>query len=101
MSKVTSLPLDDGLQTVLNCAVRYSLGRHTYIPSLVAEFIKPLIGELSNKTKTCMKQDISDYLHSSRPFMNNLDADRKVWIELLNELNGLSTGLDQRSSVAV
>ena len=45
---------------MLNCAVRYALGRETYMPSLVIGFITPLLPELSDKALWCFDQDITE-----------------------------------------
>ena len=41
---------DKTFGVILNCAVRYALGRRTYIPSLVIEFIIPLLPSLDRET---------------------------------------------------
>ena len=51
---------DDNFGTMLNCAVRYALGRRTYMPSLVISFITPLLPKLSSKTVWCFDQDVTD-----------------------------------------
>ena len=49
---------DDFFGAVLNCAIRYCIGRRTYMPSLVMDFIRPLLPYLSKKTLWCMVNDI-------------------------------------------
>lgn len=51
---------DDNFGTILNCAVRYAMGRRTYMPSLVISFITPLLPKLSSKTVLCFDQDVTD-----------------------------------------
>lgn len=51
---------DDDFGAVLNCAVRYALGRKTYMPHLVMDFIRPLIQCLSDKTLWCFARDIEE-----------------------------------------
>ena len=51
---------DDNFSIMLSCAVRYALGRRTYVPSSVCAFITPLIPKLLNKTLWCMERDISE-----------------------------------------
>lgn len=51
---------DDDFGAVLNCAVRYAIGRQTYMPSLVIDFITPLLPELNDKTLWCFDQDITE-----------------------------------------
>ena len=38
--KPDTIPITDNLYTVAICAVRYALGRRTYMPGLVTEWIK-------------------------------------------------------------
>ena len=48
--KVPAIDLqDDFFGTILNCAVRYAIGRQTYMPGLVIDFITPLLPHLSEK----------------------------------------------------
>ncbi len=51
---------DDNFGAVLNCAVRYSIGRQTYMPSLVVGFITPLLPHVSDRTLYVLDQDITD-----------------------------------------
>lgn len=51
-------PTDDDFGAVLNCAIRYSLGRQTYMPHLVMGFAHPLLSQLSDRTLWCMARDI-------------------------------------------
>lgn len=61
MSKKPQIDLaDDDFGAVLNCAVRYAIGRQTYMPGIVIDFIRPLLPYLNNKTLWCFDQDISD-----------------------------------------
>lgn len=50
----------DDFGAVLNCAVRYAIGRQTYMPSLVIDFITPLIPHLNNRTLWCFDQDVTN-----------------------------------------
>ncbi len=45
---------------ILNCAVRYACGRQSYISTVVQDFIRPMIPELSNRTLWCMDQDLTE-----------------------------------------
>lgn len=51
---------DDDFGAILNCAVRYAIGRQTYMPHLVIGFITPLIPYLNNKTLWCFDQDTTN-----------------------------------------
>ena len=56
---------DDFFGATLNCAVRYCLGRRSYMPGLVMDFISPLLPQLSNKTLWCFDRDLTEYLAPS------------------------------------
>lgn len=47
---------------VLNCAVRYALGRASYMPRLVMSEVTPMLPDCSDKTLWCFEQDISEWL---------------------------------------
>ena len=49
---------DDDFGAILNCAVRYSLGRQSYMPSLVIGYITPLLPFINNRTLWCLKKDV-------------------------------------------
>ena len=69
---------DDFFGAVLTCAVRYSIGRATYMPGLVTDWIKGhCAGMLCRKTLTVMKRDIDEAIAR-----NNLgmECDAKVWM---------------------
>lgn len=53
---------DDFGGAVLNCAVRYALGRMSYMPNLVMDEIKPMLKDCSDKTLWCFDKDISEWL---------------------------------------
>ena len=52
--------IDEDFGVVLNCAIRYCLGRQTYMPSLVIDFIRPLLPHLDNKTLSIIENDIKN-----------------------------------------
>lgn len=52
--------ITEDFETILICAVRYACGRRTYMPSVVIEYIAPLIPQLSEKTLAVLERDIAD-----------------------------------------
>ena len=70
---------DDFFGAVLNCAVRYAIGRKSYMPGLVMDFIKPLIPYLSSKTLWCFDQDITEQRFVEG--YGNSDIDEPEWME--------------------
>lgn len=49
----------DTFGAVLNCAVRYCIGRQTYMPRLVMDVIRPMLPDLTDKTLAVFEQDIA------------------------------------------
>lgn len=76
---------DDNFGAVLICAVRYSIGRMTYMPKLVQDFIRPLLPYLSNKTLFVMDRDISEANSYGDPNIDEPDWKRFMQ-EVRNEM---------------
>ena len=70
-------PADDDFGAVLNCAVRYAIGRRTYMPSLVIGFITPLLTQLSDTTLWCFDQDIEEARYTTG--YGDPKADEPMW----------------------
>lgn len=70
-------PASDDFGSVCNCAVRYCLGRRSYMPSLVCGYITPLLPELTDKTLDCFKCDIAERKRTGFDFGDSCDY--KTW----------------------
>lgn len=81
MSKKPSTPKielgDDFFGAVLNCAVRYCLGRSSYMPGLVIDYITPMLPRLTKKTLWCFERDIEGCENYG------MDMDKEKWMEFL------------------
>ena len=53
-------PNNDDFGAVLNCAVRYALGRQSYMPGLIIDYITPLLPEINDRTLYVLDQDITE-----------------------------------------
>lgn len=71
---------NDDFGCIVNSAVRYSLGRNTYMPSTVAAFVRKYMDILGTKTIHVMMKDILQALEDSK-----LDQ-REVWWSLYADL---------------
>lgn len=83
--KKPAIKLDnDDFGAILNCAVRYACGRQSYMPSLVIDFITPLLPYLSNRTLWCFDQDLTDrkYEPYENPF-GDKNIDEPGWLRFL------------------
>lgn len=71
-------------EAILVSAVRYALGRRTYIVGLTCDEYKSHIAELTTNTLAVTFNDIHNQIdwHGTESLGDNCDA--KKWVELLN-----------------
>ena len=65
----------DNFGCLVNCAIRYCLGRCSYMPGLICSYVKPLLPQLNDHTIGCMERDIRE-----APSYG-MDIDRETWME--------------------
>ena len=70
-------PTNDDFGVVCNCAVRYCLGRRSYMPSLICGYITPLLPELTDKTLDCFERDIGERKRTGFDF--GYSCDYETW----------------------
>jgi hypothetical protein len=59
--KTETIPISDNLYTVAVCAVRYALGRRTYMPGLVTDWVMAnFTGRMPKGTAEIMLRDIQE-----------------------------------------
>ena len=80
--------LDDYMQTCLVCAVRYALGRRSYMPSLVQDVIKPLIPDMSNKALSAILRDLTPVNGDEEydDYFGDENIDKPMWIAFRSEV---------------
>ena len=59
--QVSGVEINKDFESILLCAVRYAIGRETYMPSLVIDYITPLLSHLSYNTLGLIANDITEY----------------------------------------
>jgi len=65
---------------MLNCAVRYSLGRRTYMPHIITAFISPLLPHIDDNALYVMIDDIEkSYSYGDE------DIDKPAWMNFLRQ----------------
>jgi len=80
-AKWFSFCFDDDFGCVINGAVRYALGRHTYMPGVVNDFVRRYLPILDNKTLSVIIEDIEREA--------NMDPElkyRDMWISLYSDI---------------
>ena len=71
---------DHDFGCLVTCAIRYCLGRCTYMPKLVCDFVFPLLPYLDDQTIGCMERDIRE-----APSYG-MDCDYATWMQFLKQL---------------
>lgn len=74
-------PRNDDFGAVCNCAVRYCLGRKSYMPGLVIDFITPYLPVVSDKTLWCFERDIEE--HGKLGLSYGMECDKVNWMRFL------------------
>lgn len=74
---------DDRGGAVLNCAVRYALGRSSYMPGLVMGVIRPMLKDCNTKTIAVFVQDVSEWLERTKPETGFFDNYYDEWQRFL------------------
>lgn len=89
--QVAYVEVDDNFGLILNEAVRYSLGRETYVSYDTPNFIRPLLSYLSNRTICVMERDIRErgedpwHKATDRPY-GDPKIDEPSWLAFLKEI---------------
>lgn len=80
------MPINSDFGLILNCAVRYALGRMTYIPSSVISYITPVIQDVDDKTLGCFIEDIEQYDKDVQRGIGSwgMDYDKEDWLLFLD-----------------
>ena len=102
--------IDPDTATIMLCAMRYALGRETYMPEIVQRYIRNHRKELDLKTVTVMIRDIREAdkitthkLPNGTEYkidgLGHTQIDRPGWLRLLDWLLDLEEDLKQESGV--
>lgn len=85
-NKIKTIPLDQDFEQMLISALRYALGRSSYITSLTAEYISKLIPDLSNNPLLVMQRDLRNEFHQPDNRFGLSMRDSSIWWELLEKI---------------
>lgn len=73
--------IDNDFESILICAMRYAIGRQSYMPSIVAGYINMLLPELSDNMLFVMQRDIEEAGSYGDPVI-----DKPLWMHLLENI---------------
>lgn len=68
-----TISISRDLELIFICAIRYCIGRRTYMPSLIQDYIKPLLPSLTDNFLEVVSQDMIDNV-----FWGD-DCDKRDW----------------------
>ena len=80
-----TIEIDKNFETILLCAVRYAIGRRTYIPSLVIDYITPLLPYLSDNTLRLIANEITEY-EGYEGGLGDEKIDKPYWEQFLRKI---------------
>lgn len=84
-SGIISIKVDEqDFGTVCVCALRYAMGRETYMPSLVRDFVRPLLTKLPDKTLAVMIKDCEE--QEKMHMWGSETIDKPGWVRWKQEL---------------
>lgn len=78
--------ITDEFECVLAAAMRYSLGRQTYMPSVVVGYITSLMPKLSDKFLYVAMRDIDELKGRREKALGNPTIDKPVWDEFYKKI---------------
>jgi hypothetical protein len=84
-NKINIDPSDDEFGVILNSAVRYSMGRRTYMPMLVIDYITPLLPYLSDRCLWCFESDIESNKNIPNGYGDD-NIDKPRWMKFLSDV---------------
>ena len=80
-----TVEINKDFETILLCAVRYAIGRETYMPSMVIDYITPLLPYLSDNILRLIANEITEY-EAYEGGLGDEKIDKPYWIKFLREI---------------
>ena len=80
-----TVEIDKNFETILLCAVRYAIGRQTYIPSRVIDYITPLLPYLSEDVLKLIANEITEH-DTYEGGLGDEKIDRPYWLNFKRKI---------------
>ena len=80
-----TIEINKNFETILLCAVRYAIGRQTYIPSLVIDYMTPLLPYLSEDVLKLLANEITEY-EAYEGGLGDEKIDRPYWLNFKRKI---------------
>lgn len=82
---MTVVEINKNFETILLCAVRYAIGRKSYMPSMVIDYITPLLPYLSEDVLKLIANEITEH-DTYEGSLGDEMIDLPYWIEFLRKI---------------
>ena len=86
MSKENTVYISRDFEMMMISALRYAIGRQSYMPGMAIDYIRMLIPKLSTGTLYIIERDIREEVERYERMGWELYMKRE-WLELMNEAN--------------
>lgn len=83
--QANAVEIDKNFESILICAVRYAIGRQTYIPSMVIDYITPLLPYLSEDVLKLIANEITEH-YTYEGSLGDEKIDKPYWIDFLRKI---------------
>ena len=83
--QVGGVEINNDFEPILLCAVGYAIGRRTYIPSLVIDYMTPLLPYLSEDVLKLLANEITKY-EAYEGALGDEMIDRPYWEQFLRKI---------------
>ena len=80
-----TIEIDKTFESILICAVRYAIGRRTYIPSLVIDYMTPLLPYLSEDVLKLIANEIIEH-YTYEGALGDEKIDKPYWEQFLRKI---------------
>ena len=82
---MTAVEIDKNFESILVCAVRYAIGRKSYMPSMVIDYITPLLPYLSEDVlKLIVNEIVQHYTYEGA--LGDEKIDKPYWEQFLRKI---------------
>lgn len=78
---------DDDFTILVVSAIRYAIGRRTYVPYNLTSYITPLLPSVSDKLLFLLERDIREQGNYGEEAYGDPRIDKPVWMVFYNEIN--------------
>ena len=80
-----TIEIDKNFESILVCAVRYAIGRKSYMPSMVIDYITPLLPYLSEDVLKLIADEIIER-YTYEGALGDEKIDLPYWKQFLREI---------------